>query len=177
MLLQSVHNLLFRGIFYVDLYSDPLIIFHFMLTISTLFIPYEFAKNSTPINYRRLKQSPSIQILLVLTLAIPVCTCLISTVPHIPWLNFISHILGYVAMFQLMSLWIGLGFPKVGGGGKATTGLKWGVGPNGKYEWLTPLRRVQVRRFEGVRYTPADEVAPNVVDVGRNWGEWNISAR
>lgn len=79
-------------------------------------------------------------------------------------------------MFQLISLWFGLGFPK-GAGPKGATGLKWGVGPNGRYGWLTPLRRVQGRRFEGVRYTPADEVVPNVVDMGRNWGEWNRYAR
>jgi len=82
-------------------------------------------------------------------------------------------------MFQLVSLWFELGFPQVGGAGKGKVGLAWGVGPDGRYEWLTPLRRAQVRRFEGVRYryNPTNEVEPSVIDAERNWGEWNRSAR
>jgi hypothetical protein len=105
---QSFWNLLHAIIIPVlqcaDFCSDGLVVLQLILTVGTLFV-----SNPTA-GYRRIKAvttSPASS-LLPLSIVIYLLTILISTVPHIPWLNFICHVLAYVAEIQLILLWWGI---------------------------------------------------------------------
>jgi len=75
-------------------------------------------------------------------------------------------------MLQIASLWFGIGFPKEA---VKKVGLVWGVGVDGTYGWMTLVKKVQMRRTEGVQLRDMDEVEESKQDVGRDWGSWNRS--
>ena len=100
---QFINNSLFRVLGYVDLYSDFLIALQLCLTIGWFFLPNSrtvyTAHTRTPITSATLEYSLFYPFAAILSL-----TTLISTVPGIPWINFICHILGNLTEIQFVFL-------------------------------------------------------------------------
>jgi hypothetical protein len=148
-----------------DFCSDGLIVLQLLLTTGTLFLPNPTVEYT---HIRTVSTLPTSK-LLPLSIGIYFVTILISTIPHIPWLNFICHALAYAAEIQLMLLWWGAGplDERDRGHDEIMIPVR---GENEKYERLIPLRKVHGSVVKGLI---SGYIAPDIVDSGTTWGNWN----
>lgn len=141
---QFLHNRLYYVLQHAGQHSDPIVVFHLIATVYTLFIPNASLKQ--PIS------STTILFLVSLLVTIHLSALIISATPRMPILNVICRTLACISELQIAWLLVGPCFEKQKTNDKEN--LELGVSDDsGELGWMTPLRKKQSARIEGVMVT------------------------
>ena len=129
---QTFWNMLHELIIQANENSDLVILTQIALSFSVFFLP---------------ERSLSTISFVVYLFALHFLTELLLAMPGFPVLKSLCTLLSWGAKFQILSLYFGWFTTK---SSPIPRTLEFGVGPNGNLEWLTPVRKRQARRVEGI---------------------------